>query len=553
MMGKLRFNIYLNKKHYQNAPLNWINGTGFFDGRILNSESLKFIFQTKDTNKWNSISKILSNMNGFFALVIVSGQGLLAAVDHIRSIPLFYSIKYDKLFLSDDPYWIQKQFGGEHYDELSIADFLFTGYVTGSSTLDSRIYQLLPGEYLTAESQKISIKFKIERYYRYTHHDYFEMNLDDLKKRLHQVTLTAIKRLITVAEGRPILIPLSGGLDSRLIVLMLKNLKYKNLIAFSYGVPGNSEANISKMIASELGIEWHFVEYSEEMWKSLYLKDQFKDYIHFAEKLVSVVHIQDWPAIMKLRKSGIITDDTIIVPGHSADFVAGSHIPKELLKLKMFEHQEILGAIWKDHYVLNSSKDVSLILEKNYDNKNQLLQRISKTLTGLKIRDIEELLDAYEFWDWQERQSKFINNSVRVYEFWNCQWWLPFWDREYLAFWERVPIELRIGKKLYNEYVELVQGSFNIDVDQNLNTLITHLTKQILEYFGVWEKARNLFLNLAKRSIIPNREFKNHPLAWYGIVSNKRMKNFVRNNSHVNAILAIDQIQTKLGKLDENC
>ena len=52
----------------------------------------------------------------------------------------------------------------------------------------------------------------------------------------------AIERLIRVARGRPIVIPLSGGRDSRLIAMKLKQLAYNDVYCYSYGSLKHQEA-----------------------------------------------------------------------------------------------------------------------------------------------------------------------------------------------------------------------------------------------------------------------------------------------------------------------
>lgn len=59
----------------------------------------------------------------------------------------------------------------------------------------------------------------------------------------------------------------------------------------------------------------------------------------------------------------------------------------------------------------------------------------------------------FEQWVWQEWQSKYIVNGVRVYDFWGHKWWLPLWDKEYMNFWRSVPVKWKIQKRLYREYV----------------------------------------------------------------------------------------------------
>ena len=45
-------------------------------------------------------------------------------------------------------------------------------------------------------------------------------------------------------------------------------------------------------------------------------------------------------------------------------------------------------------------------------------------------------------------QSKFIANSCRVYEFWGYEWRMPFWDIEFINFWNDLPLQLRLEKFL---------------------------------------------------------------------------------------------------------
>jgi len=59
----------------------------------------------------------------------------------------------------------------------------------------------------------------------------------------------------------------------------------------------------------------------------------------------------------------------------------------------------------------------------------------------------------YEYWDWRERQAKYIANSVRVYEFFGHEWRMPFWDASLIRFWQNVPFHLRKNKRLFDNYL----------------------------------------------------------------------------------------------------
>jgi len=81
---------------------------------------------------------------------------------------------------------------------------------------------------------------------------------------------------------------------------------------------------------------------------------------------------------------------------------------------------------------------------------------LSKLLTHLDEYSGENAdpFALFSFFEWQERQSKFLINSARVYDFYGFDWWLPLWDAEFMRFWQTVPLALRRGKEWYVGYVK---------------------------------------------------------------------------------------------------
>ena len=47
---------------------------------------------------------------------------------------------------------------------------------------------------------------------------------------------------------------MSGGLDSRLIISKLVERGYKKILAYSYGLPGNSDSKIASEVCKKLNV-----------------------------------------------------------------------------------------------------------------------------------------------------------------------------------------------------------------------------------------------------------------------------------------------------------
>jgi len=374
------------------------------------------------------------------------------------------------------------------------------------------------------------------RYYSYVHKYDQEKSMEQLMEEHDQVVVRVFKRLIQVANGRTIIVPLSGGCDSRLIVLMLKRLGYKNIITFSYGRVGNKESVISKKIAKILGFKWEFIEYRNDLWHQWYLSAEYKKYACFAGGSTSLPHIQDWPAVWQLNINKRIPKDSIFAPGHSADLPAGSrsaYVP-ELYNNQNVDVMKVNNGILKYHYSLfkwMKSKEEQELLYRD---------RIKRTLGNLE--EFPDCASAFESWDTSERQAKFIVNSLRVYEFWGYDWWMPFWDYEYMQFWSKVALAFRINQFLYmhfvNDLFNKITGMRLDDTPLNTKQWLKHM---ISPYLSPVIKRRIINIGKSnKRALV--KEYNSNPLAWWGIYNLDEYLLHAREYANINSPLVIDYI-----------
>jgi asparagine synthase (glutamine-hydrolysing) len=462
------------------------NGTCFQQkGQIFVDQSPRTIGQVaqcvQESATAHALKASLNQFNGFYAWVEQSPGFIRAAVDHIRSLPLFYACVNGHFHLSDDAEWVRQKAGDREMDPVSRQEFQLAGYVTGADTLFPHVKQLQAGEFLVAEDRRGGVHVQPHRYCRFLHAEPEQVDTTALLKELDGIAIASITRLIAHADGRQIVVPLSGGYDSRLIVTLLKRLGYENVCSFSYGLPGNKEATYSKRVADALGLRWHFVKYNDERWREAWAGNDRKTYQQRAAGWTSIPHVQDWLAVKCLKEQNVLEPDCVFAPGHGGDFVAGSHIPKQARRGAPATLSQLTEATFSNHYRL-ARFQVAPKPDKAFW-ANRILDRAERWL----IEDGVTLADAMEKWDWQERQAKFICNSVRVYEFYGYDWWMPLWDVEFMRFWEHVPLELRKGTALYLTYVR--QETHKQDSTGTLSQLTNASDPGLLTKMAVWTNA----------------------------------------------------------------
>lgn len=429
-----------------------------------------------------------------FAIICEEADGVTAAVDRIRSVPLFYALKEDVFYLSDSVYKIAESIGKVVRNERAVSEMREAAYVTGKETLLEGIYALQSGEYLVYNDEKKD--YQIKEYFSYGRTDTPVWEDEWYIQEMIRLHKEVFGDLIKALNGRQAVLPLSGGYDSRLLLHMLCSMGYKNVFCFTYGQEGNAEALVSEKLAKKYQVPWICIPYTPDFMKGLFQSGDYKKYLLFSCNGISTSHMQDFPAVQELRSKGLIEQDAVFLPGHAYDFLAGTHISAKLLNLKVdVSKSTVIKQITADHYIHNSVKE--------YGREKKLFSELGNE------SEFFDSVGMYHFWEWKERQAKYIANSVRVYEYFGYEWKLPFWDRRLIAFWDKVPAALRKDRYIFFKYMDKIGLNMHSSNDRKLVTLRKWMPVQI------------------RKALFRIKDLIKNPLCFYSVLSRKEKWQFV--------------------------
>jgi len=364
----------------------------------------------------------------------------------IRPVPIFYKIEDGIAYVSDD---IKYLFKNAELDTSTLLEFLSFGFVLSDRTLIRNVHILQAGEILEYKNRTLIIQDK----YLYDTNPTREEDEKELMEKLWDVTKKVFKDVIKWTKGKTIIVPLSGGLDSRFVVSMLKLFGATNVVCVNYGIEGNYETPTSKRVAEKLGYEWHYIDYSLKSQLKMFNSDDFILYLKLTHSYHIAPNIQEFLSTSRVKE---ICDrkDCVFIPGHTGDFISGGHISIDVLLSRNID--ELALAILKKHYL------------RSWPPSGKIIKRIIRYLMNLsyEIGSSVESYQFYEIFDWRERQSKFIVSAIRPYQFFGYQWLMPLWDKRFVDFWAQVPVRFKMFKRLYRKFLSsFVFGPLGVDFE----------------------------------------------------------------------------------------
>ena len=391
-------------------------------------------------------ASLVAGLDGQFGLVARAPGWSLGAVDRIRSWPVLVAAQDTGDVLAVDARALPPM-SPDDVDQDGALAVGMCGYTFGDRTVDRRIRQLRPGEVAVVQRNGRAV---IHRYWSYRPWEAVDAAEPLLRRELLEVTRRVFERLVASIGDRPVVVPLSGGLDSRLVVTGLLEVGHRAVRCFAYGQPGNHEARASREIAQQLGLPWTFVPMTRRSQRHHYRSPLHLDYLAFADSLGAVPFEQDLPVVARLRDSGWIPDDAVVVNGNSGDFISGAHVPGALVEVAAAtppERRERVAAallekharLWRTLATPEHDERLARLLEHEWEQLGVLFDE--------RTAD-HGVFEAAEF---QDRQCKYVVNGQRVYDYLGLDWRLPLWDLPYLEFWQGVPGEAKLGQRLYRE------------------------------------------------------------------------------------------------------
>jgi asparagine synthase (glutamine-hydrolysing) len=414
------------------------------DFKILR-ECLNKIAELRNNLNSDKVNSILNNVNGSFAVIMESSDSVIAFTDRLCSYPVFYTTSGD-IIVSNNARKLHALFNYSEWDKLSVEEFSMAGYVTGSNTLVKGLKRLQSAEIMVLN--KLNNHVNIYRYFRYLPIQEMGRSNEDWIDELDYVMSNVVQRMVDRANGDPIRVPLSAGLDSRLLVSKLHESKYDNLETFSYGPKGNWESKGARAIAKRLDLPWELITTNRREARKMFWSPERNDYWKFSDGMSALPSFQDYYTISKLHSMKKFPEDVILINGQSGDFITGGHIPNAILQSNASVHT-LLDSIVNKHYSIWNN---IITPDRIHNTKEKVLE-----LMGIGINDkltVEELASLYECWEYEERQSKWVVHGQRIYDFFGYKWQLPLWDNELVDFYKRVPIHLKQDQLLYKLWLE---------------------------------------------------------------------------------------------------
>lgn len=146
----------------------------------------------------------------------------------------------------------------------------------------------------------------------------------DLQRQFQQLFNTVIKETVdSIPKDKLIVIPISGGLDSRAILAsVLSYVDVKRIKTYTFGAKGSYDFEIGKQVANKAGVHHEAIELNS-------IRFSQEEMLEVAKKCDYQTHLFHHPPLSKLQE---IIGDGVVVSGYLGDLIFGSYADKIVFK-----------------------------------------------------------------------------------------------------------------------------------------------------------------------------------------------------------------------------
>lgn len=316
---------------------------------------------------------------------IVSGHKVLATTDRYGTAPIFYAHRENIIYVTDKLKWLVETLSPELAKEQLFEQIAFDMIVSPQKTMYKDVFRVPAGVRFDILKQKVIEKLP-------AYHPVAMKNWDEFYDQLPVVTESLLN---SFSNNVKYYIPLSGGIDSRLVLAAALKTNPKEIYSRTFGSSNSLDVKYGRKVAQKAGVNHKFVNKSDaEAIK------EFEQMVEESAGSVSGVHGHD-------LKGRVLLEDNfdVKVSGFIGDvFARGSNMKDSATVHTLIEkvQETILGAGYETLIRLITVKQV----KTDFDN-----------VVNRAIQSFLNRVEDVSYWKWEFYEFIRIPNLISLLEY----------------------------------------------------------------------------------------------------------------------------------------
>lgn len=446
-----------------------------------------------------NILDLIPSYNGNFILAFSLKGTYHIANDRWGIYPVYYWKSEREIRFSSDWKWVAEKSTGK-YNPNSLLESLAFGHVLDQCTLLEDVFELPPASIISISAGG-PLDLEQEVYWKLD----FGFKRGSLRRLTRDFTELWNKQLDIYLgyirnQGEACFLPLSGGLDSR---ILLNEIDKRGIpsYAFTYG---SGEECYEVSAASRVARlqkhcqEHHIVSLNEEIISGFIEDPSMFDLIsctRSGQKEICYYQASKHKA-------------RYFMPGFSGDFLAGSH-----LKYKM--------TFWKNKadviaYILKHKVSPLIRSQPDYTDRYEPLIR---ELLQASIEEDAGPMPAFIRWVLANRQRKYIVRPEATMKREGTVLLLPFFDYELMDFFWDLPLRHLFSTRLY------VEAMYRHLFDNNRELLSVKRGDKVQKpiFNGILEEYRTKLGNIKRKKDGSRNRIWEEGIDWKGLIASRKL------------------------------
>lgn len=380
-----------------------------------------------------------SDVGGSFAMVIweASARRATLVCDRLGVEKLYYCVAGDSLLLATELAGIRAHPAGpREIDELAVAQFLITSHLFEPRSLVRDAHVVPAGTQVQWCDGRLSMARYWHPVVRAAAHP---GTLDEWADRLHRSLAGAMSRGV-MSSGQPLLLPISGGLDSRCLAGALPDGAIPRTQACTFGPPWSNDVRFGRLVARSLGVPHRLLDIPAR-----YFRDDLPLALALADGEIS---IEAFP-LLQLRRAA--APDRLALSGYLGGILSGSLVPSAS---GVAEPGDPLETFWQTRYVkmgfTPALLDDVLVPERARAVRGATRQAVADAWHRADADTPEERAFLTEL---GHRQARYIAYGPRMLAAYGPAW-MPFLEPDVVDDFLALPLEHRRGQRAYRRLMQ---------------------------------------------------------------------------------------------------